>query len=77
MSILVFHRVLALPDPLFPGEVDAVRFNRICSWLADWFQVLPLDQAVRHLRAGSLPARALAITFDDGYADNQIGRAHV
>lgn len=70
LSILVFHRVLALPDALFPGEVDAVMFNRICGWLADWFQVLPLDHAVRHLRAGSLPARALAITFDDGYADN-------
>ena len=70
LSILVFHRVLAQPDPLFPGEVDAVMFNRICGWLSDWFEVMPLDQAVRRLRGGSLPARALAITFDDGYADN-------
>lgn len=70
LSVLIFHRVVAEPDPLFPGEVDARRFEAICSWLRNWFQVLPLDQAVRRLREGSLPSRAAAISFDDGYADN-------
>ncbi len=70
LSILIFHRVLPDPDPLFPGEVDAARFQRLCGWVARWFNVLPLDQAVQRLRQGSLPARALAITFDDGYEDN-------
>lgn len=70
LTILLFHRVLALPDPLFPDEVDAKRFDAICSWLATWFNVLPLDEAVRSLRDGALPRRAAAITFDDGYADN-------
>jgi peptidoglycan/xylan/chitin deacetylase (PgdA/CDA1 family) len=70
LSILIFHRVLPQPDPLFPGEVDAARFDAICGWLRRWHQVLPLADAVARLRSGSLPARALAVTFDDGYADN-------
>ena len=70
LSILIFHRVLALPDPLFPGEQDSRRFAEVLSWVARWFQVLPLDQAVAQLAAGTLPDRAAAITFDDGYADN-------
>ena len=70
LSILIFHRVLPVADPLFPEEIDAARFDAVCRWLAGWFRVLPLDEAVRRLGEGTLPARALAVTFDDGYADN-------
>ena len=70
LSILIFHRVLAQADPLFPDEVDAERFGHICAWVRQWFNVLPLPEAARRLREGNLPPRALAITFDDGYADN-------
>ena len=70
LSVLIFHRVLPLQDPLFPDEMYALRFNELCGWLKSWFSVLPLDTAVSHLKAGSLPARAACITFDDGYADN-------
>lgn len=70
LSILIFHRVTRQPDPLFLGEVDSARFDTICSWVRRWYQVLPLSHAVQRLQTASLPARALAITFDDGYADN-------
>lgn len=70
LSIFIFHRVLAEPDPLFPGEPDAARFDEILGWIASWFNVLPLDEAVRLRREARLPARAASITFDDGYADN-------
>lgn len=70
LSVLIFHRVLPQVDALFPQEQDARRFNEVLSWVGRWFQVMPLDKAVVSLRNGSLPARAAAITFDDGYADN-------
>lgn len=70
LSVLIYHRVRREVDPLFPGEVDAVRFDQHLELLSRLFNVLPLQDAVRLLAAGKLPARAACITFDDGYADN-------
>lgn len=70
LSILIFHRVLAQTDPLFPSEATVQSFGWQMALLKSLFNVLPLPEAVSRLKAGSLPARAAAITFDDGYADN-------
>ena len=70
LSILILHRVLPTRDALQPDVFDAGHFDAVCRWVKAWFRVLPLDEAVQRLRSGSLPARAAAITFDDGYADN-------
>ncbi len=70
LSILIYHRVLDIPDPLFPGEVDALRFDEQLTALRQTFQFLPLSEAIQRLRDHSLPARSACITFDDGYADN-------
>ena len=71
LSILIFHRVLPEPDPLFPDLPSAAEFEACMRWVASWCNVLPLEQAVEQLFEGRIPARALAITFDDGYADNE------
>lgn len=70
LSVLVFHRVVLAPDPLFPEAMVVPRFEAICRWVSEQFNVLPLDDAAERLRLGTLPSRAAAITFDDGYADN-------
>ncbi len=70
LSILIFHRVAPKRDELYPGEVTQQEFDRICGYLREWFNVLPLGEAARRLTEGTLPSRALSITFDDGYADN-------
>jgi peptidoglycan/xylan/chitin deacetylase (PgdA/CDA1 family) len=68
--VLAYHRVLPEHDPLFPHEPDAAEFEARLRWIKENFNVLPLAAAVQCLREDSLPKRALAITFDDGYADN-------
>jgi peptidoglycan/xylan/chitin deacetylase (PgdA/CDA1 family) len=70
LSILIYHRVLRQPDPIFPGELCASQFDQELAWLKSFFNVLPLDEAIARLQAGGLPARSACISFDDGYADN-------
>lgn len=70
LSILAYRRVLSRPDPLFPEQIDARRFEQQLRVLVRWFRVLPLAEAVRRLREGTLPQRAACITFEHGYADN-------
>lgn len=72
LSIVLFHRVLARPDPLLPDEPDIDSFERQVEWLKSGFNILSLPQAAAALRAGRLPPRALCVTFDDGYADNAV-----
>jgi peptidoglycan/xylan/chitin deacetylase (PgdA/CDA1 family) len=70
LSILIFHRVAPVVDPLFPNEMDVHRFDGLCAMLARDYRVFTLGHAVRLRQQGRLPPRSLAITFDDGYADN-------
>ena len=70
LTVLIFHRVRVSPDELFPNELHAASFRERMAWVAALFNVIPLADAVSALAKGSLPRRALAITFDDGYADN-------
>jgi peptidoglycan/xylan/chitin deacetylase (PgdA/CDA1 family) len=75
-AVLMYHRVLPreaiLRDHVEPGMVVTPEtFARHLGWLKDGFSVLPLDEIIaRQQRGAPLPARACAITFDDGWRDN-------
>lgn len=70
LLILIYHRVRPHPDPMFPGEVDADRFDWHLSLLRRHCRPIALRDAVRGLYDDLLPPRSVAVTFDDGYADN-------
>jgi peptidoglycan/xylan/chitin deacetylase (PgdA/CDA1 family) len=71
LSILIYHRARAAPDPILHDEIDAATFEQHAALLRSEFNVLPLGAACARLARGALPARAACITFDDGYADNE------
>ena len=73
IAILRYHAIC----PLDSGYADPsicvtpASFEAHVRYLARNYAVLPLPQAAAALMAGNpLPANAVAITFDDGYADN-------
>ncbi len=70
LPILMYHRVLPQPDAFLPDTPDARLVATQLRALADVFTVLPLEEAVEQLHKGTLPARAVSITFDDGYRNN-------
>jgi peptidoglycan/xylan/chitin deacetylase (PgdA/CDA1 family) len=70
LFILIYHQVLEKPDFMRPDTVDTAAFTWQMELLARYFNVIPLEQALDQLQSGTLPPRAVSITFDDGYADN-------
>jgi peptidoglycan/xylan/chitin deacetylase (PgdA/CDA1 family) len=70
LSILIYHRVMPQADALCPDIADSESFDWQMGLLARHFRPLPLREAAQRLRDGTLPDRAVCVTFDDGYADN-------
>ena len=70
LTILTYHRVLTTADPMLPDEVDVDAFTLHMDSLRRHFCVLALGEALARLKRGTLPANAVCITFDDGYANN-------
>jgi len=70
LSILIYHRVLPVADPLRPSVVDAKSFDSHMQWVAKDFNILSLNEAAMLIKKGQLPSKALCITFDDGYLDS-------
>jgi peptidoglycan/xylan/chitin deacetylase (PgdA/CDA1 family) len=70
LPIIFYHRVLSQPDPLLPDTPDVRLFDIHMRTLSRVFRIVSLEEGVAALRAGTLPSRAVCVTFDDGYRDN-------
>lgn len=78
VRILTFHRVLGNEAASSPGDYRRMQgfstcseFERYIAYLKRHYRVLALPEALISLRGGkSIPPYSVAITFDDGYADN-------
>jgi len=68
ITVLYYHRV---SDSLStPWTISRDRFRQHLDWLRKHFEMLSMDQVHQRLTAGYNDRAAVAITFDDGYADN-------
>jgi peptidoglycan/xylan/chitin deacetylase (PgdA/CDA1 family) len=69
-TVLMYHRIgEEVADP-WALSVSPSRFDEQLAWLGRHREVLSLSEFARRHRDGDLPARAIAITFDDGYFCN-------
>lgn len=68
--VLMYHRVADVPIDPFGLCVTPKHFAEQLAVLKQDYQLLSLQQMVEAVQTRTLPKRAIAITFDDGYADN-------
>jgi peptidoglycan/xylan/chitin deacetylase (PgdA/CDA1 family) len=68
--ILMYHRIADERVDPWGLAVSPARFEEHLQVLRRSRYPLPLTEFVRNLMAGTLPSHAVALTFDDGYADN-------
>lgn len=71
LSILLYHRVLPAFDPMRPSEPTAADFEWQMALIARYMTPLSLREAMALIAKNRLPERAICVTFDDGYADNE------
>ena len=70
VPILMYHRVHEATSDPWGLCVSPRHFNEQMEYLRRNFTLLNLGDLSALLAAGRLPERAVAVTFDDGYADN-------
>lgn len=72
LAILAYHGVALDDEHRWEPRLylDVATFRRRLQWLRrSRCAILPLGEAVGRLREGTLPPRAVALTFDDGFYD--------
>jgi peptidoglycan/xylan/chitin deacetylase (PgdA/CDA1 family) len=76
LRILAYHRVLDIPSDGFPFDLELVSactaaFRQQMAHLRKCWSPISLSAALDCVDAGrELPARAVVVSFDDGFSDN-------
>ena len=68
--ILAYHRVADLSRDPQALAVTPEHFSEHLAVLAKQTQLVSLAEMARGMKTDTLPTNAVAVTFDDGYADN-------
>jgi len=68
--VLLYHRVIDLPSDPHRLCVTPAHFGEHLEILQKYGRRLRVRELAAAVRAGRLPRRGIAVTFDDGYADN-------
>lgn len=68
--ILGYHRVADNASDGYNIGVTPAHFGEHLEILRKYTHPMPLVELTAHLKRGTLPRNAVAVTFDDGYADN-------
>lgn len=67
LAILMYHGIEAAPlSPSCWHVLDAKTLKQQLTYVRKHFVVLPLEEALERLYAGTLPENAATLTFDDG-----------
>ena len=68
--VLMYHRIAQPTSDAWGIAVSPSRFAQQMEWVTSECNVVSLRQVARDLPRGQLPDRWVAVSFDDGYADN-------
>src|SRR5262249_16152770 len=70
-QILIYHRVNPICNQFIIDAISPELFEEQVSFLTQNFNVLAIEEIIDYINTGKkLPCNCIAITFDDGYADN-------
>jgi len=70
--ILMYHRIATSDIDPWELAVDTTNFEQHLQILKKNYTVEPLPKLVEQLKKRKIKKKSIAITFDDGYADNYL-----